>query len=147
MIDLRSAAATARGVVLATRPRGRRARHERRRGRRRCGRRGPADVHDYMGQPDAQRRIHRKGEHPLQHHDGTGGHLAPVSENVELVSELELTTELGRVSDVSSLGDHAYLGAYAEPVCSTGGIWVVDISDPENPRKVGRSATSARRST
>lgn len=36
----------------------------------------------------------------------------------------------------SSLGDYDYLGAYTEPTCSTGGIWVVDISDPANPRKV-----------
>ena len=136
MIDLRSAAATAAALSLLLVPAafahdttvvaagaG-------------AGDAGLPTYYDYMGQSDAQRQIHRKGEHPLQQHDGTDGHLAPVSENVELVSKLELTTELGRVSDVSSLGDYAYLGAYAEPVCSTGGIWVVDISDPENPRKV-----------
>jgi len=97
---------------------------------------GLPTYYDYMRASDARRAIHRKGEHPFRQHDGEGGHLPAVSENVDLVSKLELTTELGRVSDVSSLGNYAYLGAYAEPVCSTGGIWVVDISDPENPRKV-----------
>jgi hypothetical protein len=41
------------------------------------------------------------------------------------------------VSDVSALKGFAYLGAYDEPVCSTGGVWIVDVRDPANPRKVG----------
>jgi hypothetical protein len=70
--------------------------------------------------------------------DGEGaGHLPAVSRNVELVSKLQLTGELGRVSDVSELKGFAYLGAYDEPTCETGGVWVVDVRDVANPKKVG----------
>jgi hypothetical protein len=81
------------------------------------------------------------------HHGGVGhshgqhgedaGHLPAVERNVELVSKLQLTGELGRVSDVSALKGYAYLGAYDEPTCETGGVWVVDIRDLANPKKVG----------
>ena len=73
-----------------------------------------------------------------QGQDGPGvNHLPAVRRNVDLVGKAALTNELGRVSDVSSLGNYAYLGAYDEPTCETGGVWVVDISNPAAPKKVG----------
>jgi hypothetical protein len=99
---------------------------------------GSPTYYDLLGAGDTADRIHRKGYHPtVQQHEGEGGHLPPVSRNVNLVSKLELTGETGRVSDVSALKNYAYLGAYDEPVCDTGGVWIVDIANPAKPRKVG----------
>ncbi|HVE64474.1 MAG TPA: hypothetical protein VNB94_11815 [Mycobacteriales bacterium] len=98
---------------------------------------GSALVQDSEQRRDLGLRAHGS------HHDGSGhqhrgedGHLPAVNRNVELVSKLRLTNELGRVSDVSALNGFAYLGAYDEPECSTGGVWVVDIRDPQRPKKV-----------
>jgi hypothetical protein len=76
----------------------------------------------------------------VQQHGGTGGHLPPVQENVDLVSRLKLTNQDGDISDVSALqapnGNwYAYVGDWGAK-CSTGGVDVVDISDPTNPEKV-----------
>ena len=99
---------------------------------------GMPTYYDMLGAGDTAARIHKKGHHPVvQQHDEPTGHLPAVSENVDLVSKLELTTDLGRVSDVSAHKGYAYLGAYDEPVCSTGGVWIVDIANPARPRKVG----------
>ena len=99
---------------------------------------GLPTYYDWLAAGDYETRVHRKGFHPLGAQDGAGvNHLPAVSRNVDLVSKTGLTTELGRVSDVSALKGFAYLGAYDEPVCSTGGVWVVDIRNPEAPRKVG----------
>lgn len=70
-------------------------------------------------------------------HGGTGGHLPPVERNVEVVGQLTFRdASAGRVSDVAALGAYAYLGAYWEPDCKKGGVYVVDISDPSAPRQV-----------
>ena len=99
---------------------------------------GMPTYYDMLGAGDYETRIHRKGWHPQpQQHEDTNGHLPPVNRNVDVVGKVELTTELGRVSDVSSLKNYAYMGAYSEPDCSTGGVWVVDIANPAAPRKVG----------
>jgi len=45
--------------------------------------------------------------------------------------------ELGRVADVSAKGNFAYLTMFYEPSCGRGGVQIVDISDPANPRKRG----------
>lgn len=80
--------------------------------------------------------IHKKGGHAAQH-DVATGHLPATNVNTELIGKLELTNEVGRVADVDHLKGYAYLGAYDEPVCSTGGVWIVDVRDPANPKKVG----------
>lgn len=98
---------------------------------------GLPNYYTQLNSSDTYREIHRKGTHPLAQHEDAAGHLPAVKRNVSLVSKLELTTELGRVSDVSSHAGYAYLGAYDEPTCATGGVWVVDIKDPANPKKVG----------
>jgi hypothetical protein len=72
---------------------------------------------------------------------GRQGHLPPSNLNVELVGQLTVSDIVpGRISDVGALGNFAYLGAFAEP-CGSGGVYVVDISDPSNPREVGFIAT------
>jgi hypothetical protein len=73
-------------------------------------------------------------------HGPEQGHLPPSSENVDLVGRLDLTNVEGGVSDVAAHGNHAYLGAFFPECRSLGGsgtgVHVVDISDPESPRKV-----------
>jgi hypothetical protein len=74
-------------------------------------------------------------------HGGTGGHLPAAQRNVELVGKLDLFAtggeKPGRVSDVASFGNHAYLGAFYEPDCEDGGVYVIDIADPRNPTQDG----------
>jgi hypothetical protein len=45
--------------------------------------------------------------------------------------------QLGRVADVSAKGNFAYLTMFYEPNCGRGGVQIVDISDPANPRNRG----------
>jgi hypothetical protein len=74
---------------------------------------------------------------PTHQHGPMTGHLPPVQENVELLGKLKLTSFADDVSDVSALGDFAYVGDWGlGGQCSTGGVNVVDISDPTNPQKV-----------
>ncbi|HEX2030074.1 MAG TPA: hypothetical protein VHL78_01545, partial [Actinomycetota bacterium] len=78
-------------------------------------------------------------------HGGDDGHLDEVQENVELVGKLDLFEggeQPGRISDVGVFGDHAYLGAFYEPNCEDGGVYVVDISDPANPTEARFIPTS-----
>ena len=71
-----------------------------------------------------------------QHGPGAG-HLPASSANVRLVGRLTLRQSAeGRIADVGALGNYAYLGAFAEPVCRRGGVYVVDISDPATPKEV-----------
>ena len=73
-------------------------------------------------------------------HGGIEGHLPPIQENVDLVSKLKLTNNEDDVSDVSALQApngkwYAYVGDWGAK-CASGGVNVVDISDPSNPQKV-----------
>lgn len=81
----------------------------------------------------------------LRHqHGGTEGHLPGSSENVELVGKLKLNdVSDGRIADVAGFGNFAYLGAYGFPACRRGGVYVVDISDPANPRQAGFIQTAS----
>ena len=77
---------------------------------------------------------------PPQQHGGVGGHLPPVQENVDLVAKLKLTNAADDVSDVSALQAsngkwYAYVGDWGAK-CASGGVNVVDISDPAAPQKV-----------
>jgi hypothetical protein len=74
-------------------------------------------------------------DHHAQH-GPTSGHLAGSSANVDLVGKLMLTSQEGDISDVSALGSFAYVGDWGAK-CQSGGVHVVDISDPSNPAKVG----------
>jgi hypothetical protein len=78
--------------------------------------------------------------HPDQH-GSTSGHLPPSSENVDLVGKLRLTSFAEDISDVSALQTSdgrwfAYLGDWAAH-CETGGVHVVDFTDPANPVRAG----------
>src|SRR5918996_1700026 len=74
---------------------------------------------------------------PMHQHGPMTGHLPPVQENVELLGKLKLTNFADDVSDVSALGNFAYVGDWGlGGQCSTGGVNIVDISDPTNPVKV-----------
>jgi hypothetical protein len=65
--------------------------------------------------------------------------------NVELVGKVFVHDAADdRVSDVAVLGNYAYLGAYAQAACAgpegggpDGGVYVIDISNPAQPREVG----------
>jgi len=79
--------------------------------------------------------------HHDHQHGGTDGHLPGSSANVDLVGKLKLTKQVGDISDVSALqaGNgkwYAYLGDWGAK-CQTGGVHVVDISNPANPVKIG----------
>ena len=79
--------------------------------------------------------------HDHQHGTSTG-HLPGSSANVDLVSKLKLVNFDGDISDVSALQSssdgkwYAYLGDWGTK-CQTGGVHVVDISNPSNPVKIG----------
>jgi hypothetical protein len=78
-------------------------------------------------------------------HGGEDGHLPAVQRNVAVLGTLDLfgaDERPGRVSDVGVFGDYAYLGAFREPDCEDGGVYVLDISDPAAPREAGFIPTS-----
>lgn len=82
-------------------------------------------------------------EDPKDQHGGTGGHLPPSSENVELVGKIQLTNVPSGIADVTAWGNYAYLNAW-NPECAGRpgaaahgpGTHVVDVSDPAAPTKV-----------
>ena len=76
-------------------------------------------------------------------HGGPGGHLPASNLNVQLVGQLTVSGIVpGRISDVGVLGNYAYLGAFNQP-CGSGGVYVVDISDPTAPTEVGFIPTAS----
>ncbi len=84
-------------------------------------------------------RTFKGGEHE---HGESRGHLPASRRNVELVGKLRVgNAARGRVADVDSLGNFAYLGAFAQPDCK-GGVYVVDISNPRAPEEAGFIPTS-----
>ena len=87
--------------------------------------------------------------HHAQHGPSTG-HLPGSVSNVELVGKLRLTNQRGDISDVSAMATtsdgtwYAYLGDWGgfdarnpTPACNSGGVHIVDISNPAAPVKVG----------
>jgi hypothetical protein len=79
-------------------------------------------------------------EHHAQH-GPSDGHLPATQLNVDLVGKLKLTNFVGDISDVSATQApngkwFAYVGDWGAK-CQTGGVHVVDISDPANPVKTG----------
>jgi hypothetical protein len=84
------------------------------------------------------------GKETHSHHDAqhgeVHGHLPPVQRNVDLIGFTDLfgdQEQPGRIGDVSAKGNFAYLTRYYEPRCDGGGIEIVDISDPANPKPAG----------
>jgi hypothetical protein len=88
------------------------------------------------------------GEHKddlyFEHHHQHGpsdGHLPATRSNVDLVGSLKLTNFVGDISDVSATQApngkwYAYVGDWGAK-CQTGGVHVVDITNPASPTKVG----------
>ena len=80
--------------------------------------------------------------HHEHQHGTSAGHLPASSSNVDLVGKLKIVNFNEDVSDVSALQSssngkwYAYLGDWGAK-CQTGGVHVVDISDPSNPAKIG----------
>ena len=80
--------------------------------------------------------------HAHSQHGPAEGHIGGAVENVDLVGKLRLTSQEGDISDVSAMATssdgtwYAYLGDWGAK-CQSGGVHIVDFSDPENPVKVG----------
>ena len=80
-------------------------------------------------------------------HGPDEGHLIGTGAfgNVQLVGQVRVHDAADdRISDVAVLGKFAYLGAYAQASCAgpegtgpDGGVYVIDISSPSNPREIG----------
>jgi hypothetical protein len=91
-----------------------------------------------VGPDDGAAKNHLDDHHQ---HGPSSGHLPASSDNVELVGKAKLTSKAGDISDVSALQSssdgkwYAYLGDWGAH-CPTGGVHVVDISDPANPTKI-----------
>jgi len=73
-------------------------------------------------------------------HGPSSGHLPGSSSNVDLLGKLKLTNFEGDISDVSATQApngkwYAYVGDWGAK-CNTGGVHVVDISNPAAPAKV-----------
>ena len=76
----------------------------------------------------------------------TPGRLPGRIDNVELVGKaLVHDAAPMRVADVGAFGDYAYLGAFVGPDCENGGVYVIDVSDPANPREVREAFIPAAR--
>src|ERR687897_876880 len=88
--------------------------------------------------------------HHHEQHGPSTGHLAGSVDQVELVGKLKLTSQVGDISDVSAMPTtsdgtwYAYLGNWGgfdarnqTPACNSGGVHIVDISNPASPVKVG----------
>ena len=69
-------------------------------------------------------------------HGGDDGHLPAQNENVDVISQLEVTDVEGSIADVAFFDGYAYLNAW-EPACPKAGVHVVDARDVENPEKIG----------
>jgi hypothetical protein len=86
----------------------------------------------------------RNDDFYFESHDQHGpseGHLPASRQNVDLVGKLKLTNFVGDISDVSATQApngkwYAYVGDWGAK-CETGGVHVVDISNPSSPVKTG----------
>jgi hypothetical protein len=91
--------------------------------------------------PPANSLTPEDGPPAVDQHGGQGGHLPAGSQNVKLISKLELTDLESGIADVGYFKGHAYLNAWA-PNCSNqggpgAGVHVVDVRKPGSPKKVG----------
>ncbi|HEU4867936.1 MAG TPA: PA domain-containing protein [Actinomycetota bacterium] len=90
------------------------------------------------GAQNAGKEVHSHGAGAQ--HGPSANHLPQVQNGVDLVGFTDLfgtNEQEGRIGDVSAKGNYAYLTLYYEPQCDRGGIRIVDISDPANPKAAG----------
>ena len=99
---------------------------------------GVAAAHDGVSSDDGGiDNAEATHDHHEHQHGGDEGHLPAGSENVELVSKLELrNVEPGKIADVGVFNGYAYLAAWGGETCSYNGVHVVDINDPTAPDEV-----------
>ena len=89
---------------------------------------------DQEGVVDSAGEVHGHLHHQ---HGGADGHLPGSSKNVRLIGRMNINQDFeGRVSDVGVFGNYAYLGAFSEPDCQNGGVYVFDISNPAAPKQI-----------
>jgi hypothetical protein len=100
---------------------------------------GTASAHNVDGSKLEDDGVIDSGKETHTHdeqHGGDAGHLPATSSNVDLIGKVDIADGPGRTADVSAKGNYAYLSRFYEPTCATGGIDVVDISDPSAPKYV-----------
>jgi hypothetical protein len=72
-----------------------------------------------------------------ERHGGTDGHLGAEQRNVRLIGKMRVNQDQeGRVSDVGTHRNHAYVGAFSDPSCQKGGVYVFDLANPAAPKQV-----------
>ncbi len=80
---------------------------------------------------------HAKVTHDHHQDGGDGGHLAPKSYGVDLVSKLALkNVEPEKLADVGVHKGYAYLAAWGGATCKYNGVHVVDVRNPAAPKDV-----------
>jgi len=92
------------------------------------------------GQQGSQELFPGEGVAGDKQHQGDEGHLpARQTGDVRLIGKGAVSNPdglTGRIADVTAYGDYAYLNAFREPVCTRGGVHVMDLSDPTQPTEV-----------
>ncbi len=93
------------------------------------------------GVVDSGKEIHSLAHHQ---HGGETGHIDVDNYNVDVVGHVKLSNVAeGKIADVGVHKGYAYLGAFRQDTCSgpenivDGGVYIVDIRDPANPKEVG----------
>jgi hypothetical protein len=95
---------------------------------------GVAQAHDGVGSTDGA-IDNAQATHDHDQHGGSDGHLSPSSDNVRLVSKLQLDTVEGKIADVGVYEGYAYLASWGGVGCDNTGVHVVDIRNPAKPKK------------
>lgn len=86
---------------------------------------------------DSGLEVHAHEDEHAQRGKRPKKHLEATRKNVELVGTFKPRgLAPGRISDVGVHGNYAYLGAFREPDCEDGGVYVVDIRNPKRMRQV-----------
>ncbi|HEX6257529.1 MAG TPA: PA domain-containing protein [Euzebyales bacterium] len=91
------------------------------------------------GEDDGTRHDSRHALHDFGHDSDAEGHIDPdVNYGLRLVGQDTLAgVDDGRYTDVWADGrGYAYVGTFEEPTCDRSGVYISDISDPENPTTV-----------
>jgi catechol 2,3-dioxygenase-like lactoylglutathione lyase family enzyme len=86
------------------------------------------------GAIDSAKSVHG---HKHAQHGGDVGHLAPTSENVDLVSSLKLKNVVAeKIADVGVFKGYAYLAAWGVVTCKYNGVHVANIKNPAAPKEI-----------
>lgn len=96
---------------------------------------GASAHHDEEAVNDGSAKENKHALHDFSHESESEGHIAQnVNYGFEVVGQLAPGgVQDGLYTDVWASGDYAYLGTFQEPDCTRAGVFVTDISDPENP--------------